>query len=223
MQWLEDVDVFFPRPHALTVDPRGGRFFVASLAENRLAYAPVGDADVDLLAIPGDLHTVVQFAVSPDGRWLVGGGQVSGELMVWDITGEAPELAHTLGLGGGPWHPVFTPDGALLFVPNQMGNRVSVVDTADWTLAGTIEDEHIVAPHGSAVSADGSTVFVSSRNASMNMGGVPMAGHEGHAGHDMGPRPGYVVAIDVPTLEVKGVIEMGAVAVGMGMATPTPR
>ncbi|MGA1737081.1 MAG: DUF1993 family protein, partial [Pseudomonadales bacterium] len=41
-------------------------------------------------------HMLVQFAASPDGRWLVAGGEMSGELLVFDLTGDEPVLAHTL-------------------------------------------------------------------------------------------------------------------------------
>ena len=60
---LREVDVFFPRPHALTVDTRGDRFFSASLGQNSVAYASLGDEDVDLLGLDGMNHMLVQFAV----------------------------------------------------------------------------------------------------------------------------------------------------------------
>ena len=48
---LEEVDVFFPRPHALIVDTHGDRFFSASLGQNSIAYAPLGEEEVDLLGL----------------------------------------------------------------------------------------------------------------------------------------------------------------------------
>lgn len=206
---IEEVDVFFPRPHALTVDPHGGRFFSASLGQNSLSFAPLGSEDVDLLSLPGHHHMLVQLAVSPDGRWLVGGGQMSGDLLVFDLGGGEPVLAHTLAVGGQPWHPTFTPDGRSLWVPQQTANTVSVIDTETWTVTDVIEHPALVGPHGSAASPDGSTVYVSSRNESGAY--HPAGGGEG--------RPGTVVAFDAATHRPVAVIEVGRYAAGMSAPT----
>ncbi|MDH5590414.1 MAG: YncE family protein, partial [Gemmatimonadota bacterium] len=114
---MEEIDVFFPRPHALAVDPVRGRFYTASLGENSVAYAPLGEEEVDLLRVEAHHHHMfVQFAVSPDGRWMVTGGEMSGDLVVFDVSGDAPVAARTLHLGDKPWHPVFSPDGKELYV-----------------------------------------------------------------------------------------------------------
>lgn len=205
---VEQVDVFFGRPHALVVDPVGDRFFTASLAEDRIAYAPLGVEEVDLLTVEGAAHhhMLVQFAVSPDGRWLVAGGQMTGELLVWDITGEEPVLKHTLELGGQPWHPSFTPDGAELWVPRRTANAVTVVDARTWTVDQVLEHPALAEPHGSAVSPDGRRVFVASRNTT---GAWPAEGN-----------PGTVVTFDRETREVLHVAEVGHYAAGMGAPTP---
>jgi YVTN family beta-propeller protein len=226
---LEEVDVFVPRPHALAVDAVGGRFFTASLGQNSAAYAPLGEEEVDLLEFPGPVaggamehmqhgepmnHMLVQFAVSPDGRWMVGGGEMSGELLVFDLAAEQPAVVHRLGLGGKPWHPSFTPDGRFLWVPNLGANTVTVVDVATWQVADVIRHAALVEPHGSAVSPDGRTVFVSSRNSAGTY--RPADGSD--------RRPGTVVAIDAATHEVLTVIEVGRYAAGMsGVPGPAPR
>ncbi len=203
---MEEVDVFFPRPHALAVDPMGDRVFTASLAENRMAYGPLGAMEVDLMDVAGPLQTLVQFAVSPDGRWLAGTGQMTGQLLVWDLTGEVPELAHTLDLGGQPWHPSFTPDGEELWVPRRTADAVSVVDSRSWTVAAELEHPALAEPHGSAVSPDGSRVFVAGRNTT-GAYGVP-------------GNPGTVVVFDRNSRAVLHVAEVGPYAAGM--AAPMP-
>jgi DNA-binding beta-propeller fold protein YncE len=200
---VTEIDVLFQRPHALVVGPDGERIFTASLAENRLAFAPVGSEAVDLLPIEGPHHMVVQLAMSPDGRWMVGTGQMSGQLLVWEFSGRpAPSHAHTLDLGGQPWHPTFTPDGAEVWVPRLEANAVGVVETSTWRVAATITHPALVEPHGSAASADGRTVFVSSRNT---------AGTYGSGA------PGTVVAIDVATRAVRWVTEVGPYAAGLAV------
>lgn len=206
---IEEVDVFFPRPHAIAIDPKGDRFFSASLGQNSLAYAPLGAEEVDLVNLPGDVHVFVQFAVSPDGEHLVATAQMSGDLLVFDIKGEAPELVTSLAIGSQPWHPSFADDGRTLWIPNQTGNSVTVVDTESWEIDEVIRHPALIEPHGSAVSTDGRTVYVSSRN---------LAGDYHGMGSD--ERPGTVVAIDVESREVTSVIEVGRYAAGMA-ATST--
>jgi DNA-binding beta-propeller fold protein YncE len=207
---IEEIDVFFPRPHALGVDPHGRRFFTASMGQNSVAYAGVGEEDVDLLAIEGGMHhMLVQFAVSPDGRWMVAGGQMSGALLVFDISGDAPRLARSIAVGGQPWHPTFTPDGSSVWIPNQTANTVTVVETAGWTVADVVRHPALVEPHGSAVSPDGATVYVSSHNSAGAY--RPADGSDG--------RPGTVVAIDARSHEVVAVIETGRYATGMSGPT----
>jgi YVTN family beta-propeller protein len=217
---LKEVDVFFPRPHALVVDPVGARFFTASLGQNSIAYAPIGEEEVDLLTVPGPVatggmdhmqhgepmnHMLVQFAISPDGHWMVGGGEMSGELLVFDLESDEPAVVQRLTLGGKPWHPSFTPDGRFLWVPNLGANTVTVVDVATWQVADVIQHAALVEPHGSEVSPDGRTVFISSRNTPGTY--RPSNGSDG--------RPGTVVAIDADTHEVVAVIEVGRYAAGM--------
>jgi DNA-binding beta-propeller fold protein YncE len=199
---ISEVDVFFPRPHALAIDSKAGRVYSASLAENRLAMAPLGSEDVDLLGIEGPLHTIVQLAVSPDGRWLVGTGQMSGQLLVWDVSGEEPRSVAVVPVGGQPWHPSFTGDGAQLWIPNLTDNAVTVVETSGWTVTGVVTHPALVEPHGSAVSADGSTVFVTGRNTS---------GAYGQGA------PGTVVAVDVASRSVRWVAEVGPYAAGIAV------
>ena len=201
---IEEVDVFFPRPHAIAVDTKGDRFFSASLGQNSMAYAPLGAEEVDLLNLPGDTHTFVQFAISPDGNRLVATGQMTGDLLVFDITGDAPELVTTLDIGSQPWHPSFADGGRTLWIPNQTGNSVTVVDAERWVVDEVITHPALIEPHGSAVSPDGRTVYVSSRN---------LAGHYRGSGAD--ERPGTVVAIDARTREVTAVVEVGRYAAGM--------
>ena len=202
---LEEVDVFFPRPHALVVEPRGGRFYSASLGQNSVAYAPLGAEEVQLLNLDGGPQVLVQFAVSPDGRWMVAGGQLSGELLVFDLSGDEPRVVRSIQVGGQPWHPSFTPDGTTVWVPNQTANAVTAVRTDTWEVSDVITHPALIEPHGSAVSPDGQTVYVSGRNVSGTY--LPADGGAG--------RPGTVVAIDAESHEVVAVIEVGRYAAGM--------
>ena len=205
---IEEVDVFFPRPHALAVAPGGGLVYTASLVENRMATVNPAQDDLELFDVPGDTHTFVQFAVSPDGETLVAGGQISGQILVFDISDpRAPTLTKTFELGGQPWHPVFAPDGSIVYFPQRTRNSVAVIDARSWELVGSIEGDGLAEPHGSAISADGRWLWVSGENTK---------GTYGKAAEGEMP-PGTVVVIDTATRQVVKVIEVPAY--GAGMAT----
>ncbi len=217
---MEEVDVFFPRPHAMVVDPATERFFSASLGQASVAYAPLGAEEVDLVTLEthhdmagmsggehGGNPMIVQFGVSPGGDWLVATGQMSGELMVLDASAAEPTLVRSVDIGGQPWHPTFSPDGREIWIPRQTGNSVAIVSTDSWEVTEVIEHPALVGPHGSAISPDGRTIYVSARNESGAYRGT---------GED--PRPGTVVAIDRESREVVAVIEVGRYAAGMDVA-----
>ena len=160
---------------------------------------------IDLLNIEGEMQMLVQFAVSPDGHWMVAGGQMTGDVLVFDLGGDVPEVVATIDVGGQPWHPSFTPDGTSVWIPNQSANTVTVLDVATWSIAEVVRHPALIEPHGSAVSPDGKTVYVSGRNLAGDY--HPVSGGEG--------RPGTVVAIDATSHKVVAVVEVGRYAAGM--------
>ena len=210
---IEEIDVFFPRPHALAVDPHGERFFTASLGQNSVSFGSLGVEEVDLFNIDGTTHKLVKFALSPNGDWMVAGGQVSGELLIFDLSTWQPTLVKSVPVGGQPWHPSFSSDGTTVWIPNQSANSVTVVDVETWTVIDVIRHPALAEPHGSAISPDGSTVYISGRN---------VAGTYQSVSGDQS-RPGTVVAIDIDTRSVIAVIEVGRYAAGMSVASAISR
>lgn len=193
----EEADVFFPRPHAIALAGGGTWLFTASLALNQMAALDWREEELELVDLEGPIHTIVQFAVSPDGSTMVGTGEMTGQLLVYDISDPmAPTRTATVEVGQRPWHPLFTPDGRYVFFGNKGSNTVSVVDTSDWSVAKTIRHEAFDQPHGSAVSPDGERVFISSNGSE---GGI-----------------GSVAVIDVATLTVERVIPLGRNVTGLG-------
>jgi YVTN family beta-propeller protein len=208
---IEELPVFYPRPHALTVHPRGAVAYSASLAENSLAVVEPMEEEVGVQAIEApsggqhSVHTVVQFAVSPDGRTLVGTGEMSGKLLVFDLGDPTePRLTRQVDVGARPWHPVFSPDGSEVWFANKGANTVSVVETATWTVADVISDEALAEPHGSAFSPDGSHVFISSNNLRDRYPGGK----------------GTLTVIDAATRQVVKVLIVGGNAAGVGTNAP---
>jgi 6-phosphogluconolactonase (cycloisomerase 2 family) len=226
MTLLDEIEVVYPRPHANAV--RRDRWaYSASLAENRMAAIDVESGDVTLIDLPEPTvrdtagmehaehqgmtpHTLVEFALSPDGETMVAGGQISGELMVFDLSDPAvPRVVQRIQVGGAPWHPAFTLDGRWVFVPLNRANQVAVVDTSTWEVVDRIEGRGIAEPHGAVPSPDGRIMFVSNNNL---QGGYVASGSD--------PKAGTVVAIDIASREIVAVIEVGPYATGLDTVPP---
>jgi YVTN family beta-propeller protein len=162
---LEQVDVFFDRPHAITVTPDGRFVYVGSLATNQLIGVDAESLRGDLLALDGPAHVLVQLAVSPDGQQVAGTGQLTGRLLLFDVGTEGQlTLTDQIAVGAQPWHPTYSPDGSRIYVPNKQANTVSVVDTEQRTVTHTIEHDAFAEPHGTALSPDGRYLYVSNNH-----------------------------------------------------------
>lgn len=206
---VTELDVFSPRPHALALDPERKRVFAASLVENRFAVISDGGEGLDLADVEGPPHTLVQFALSPDGRHLVATAQLTGKLLVFDAADADGDLVAEVDAGAQPWHPVFSPDGGLVYFGAKDDDAVVVVETAGWTVVRRITAPGIVEPHGSAVTADGRYLFVSNRN----LKGTYVPSREVENNADVGT----VVKIDTRTWEVVRTIEVGAYPAGISI------
>jgi YVTN family beta-propeller protein len=207
---IEEVEVFFPRPHAIVADPRGRYVFVGSLGANQIATVDAESQQAVMTAVPGDtIHTLVQFAISPDGTRLVATAQMTDKLLVYDSSDPLKlRLLTTLDVNAWPWHPAFTPDGKEVWFGNQRANTVTVVDAGTWTVAGVVRGAGLAEPHGIAISTDGKTVYVSSHNL---QGSYTPA-------HPRTPNgTGTVVAIDRATRMITTVIETDRYAACMSI------
>ena len=204
---MEEVDVFFARPHALAVDPTGTYVYVGSLAENRFAIVDHENESPTLQTLEGETHTLVQFAVSPDGQIMVVGGQLTGEFFFFDTSDPStPTLKESIQVGMAPWHPVFSPDGNFVWFGNKMGNRATVVDVAQRRVAATIEG--LFEPHGAAVSPDGRTVYISNNNLKGTYHGRYKWNDASHSG--------IIAIIDTETREITKFLEVGPNPTGLG-------
>ena len=223
---IEELDVFFPRPHALIVDPRGEFVYSGSLAVNQFLSMDIESGEVNLETIDGETHTFVQFAMSPDGQTMVVGGQMTGQLLIFDTSDPAAvKLVDTIKVNAQPWHPMFTPDGRFVYFGNKMTNTVTAVDIEKREVAAVIEGEGLAMPHGLTISPDGKRVFVSNNN--LGTGGMKMDHGAGdHSQHNMAdmenkePEAGTLVVIDTATNTIEKVIELGFYPSGVGARMP---
>lgn len=220
-----ELETFIPRPHALAVVPGGRSVVTASLAVNQLALIDLIEESVELTDLGGDRpHTFIGFAVSPDGRWMVGTTELTSKVFVFDLD-RLPDLTpiDTIDVSPAPWHPVFTPDGRWVYVGNNWGNSVTVIDMADREVETVIEGNGLAQPHGSAVSPDGRYVYISSRNLEMPRG-HSKAAHRYTPRYDLGDNAtaGTVVVIETQTHQIVKVIEVPDYGSGLGTAALVP-
>lgn len=209
----EEVDVLFPRPHPLAV--QGAYAYTGSLGTNQIASISLDTHRVTLVPVAGPTHAFVQFAVSPNGRTLVGSTEVSGQLMVFDISDlSKPVFKKSIALGKMVFDPVFTPDGRSVWVAVKMDNEIAVVDTTTWEVTNRITSDAFKQPHQIVFSADGRRAFVSNNNKMDHMA------DPAHAGHAMpgGDAPAALVVIDTSTLKTIKAEALGKNLTGMGIA-----
>lgn len=220
----ELLDTFFSRPHALAFSPGTRRIFSASLAENQMASLDPATGSMELLNLDGPIHTLVQFAVSPDESILVGTAELTGQLLVWSIEDpSAPELSALIPVGRQPWHPVFEPGSSTrVWFGLKADNQVVGVDLETQEVIARISHEAFVGPHGAVISPDGRYMFVTSNGpgVAMDMGGG--MSHDDHETHAPDPKieTGTLAVIDLETHEVVRVLEMGQNTTGIGIRQP---
>jgi len=228
MKVLDEVDLLFPRPHGVLVHPKGERVYVTSLGTNQIASVGVEKGDVKLVDLPGPAHSIVQAAISPDGRWLTVTGELTGKLIVFDLADPAqPKLVREIPVGQGSFEPVFTGGGRYVFVTARMVNHVTVVDTKDWSVVDSVSGPGFVFPHGIAMSADGKYVFVSNEHQKQEQMAMDHSKHgsgdstmpmQHMAGSATGP--GSLAVICAATRKVVTMIPVGNNAAGIGTAPP---
>jgi YVTN family beta-propeller protein len=211
---VEEIDVFVPRPHAITVSRDGRWVFTSSLAENTLVAVEIESGEAELTRLGGDdPHVFVQFAISPDGGTLVATGQISGKLLVFDASAPGDlRLVTEVDVNAEPWHPTYSPDGGHVYFGNLATNTVTVIDASSWTVASVISGEGLSEPHGIAVTPDGERLFVSNRNVKGTYTSQEALGFE--------EPNGTIVVIDPVSGQVLDVLEVAPYAAGLGIAAP---
>ncbi len=211
---VDEQEVLVPRPHALAVTRDGRWVHAASLAENRFASVETATGRVTITDIPGAARSLVQFTVSPDGRTMVAGGELSNTLFFFDLTARPPlPPVREVPVGAKPWDPVFSPDGRTLYVTLLADNAVAVVDVATATVRRTFTGT-LAQPYGAVLRRDGQVLFVVNQNS-----GAGKPGESGHAMHGMAATTdGWLTMIDTRTGEVLGTLMLGAGPTGAGAA-----
>ncbi|HEY0810313.1 MAG TPA: beta-propeller fold lactonase family protein, partial [Longimicrobiales bacterium] len=209
-----------PRPHAMALDPTDNTVYTASLATNQMAAIDIATERVQLVDVPGQPHALMQFALSPDGKTLVASGELSHQLIVFDVTDRMqPKLLRSFDVEAQPFDPIFTADGRYVVLGNKAADAISVVDLQKNSVA-VLKGKGVAQPHGTALSPDGRWIYVSNNNLNMPAGSVAHAMHGGAPAPALQPAgPGTIVVIDAKSLKIAKVIEVGHNAAGIAVRT----
>ena len=224
IQWskftlVDEQEIQIPRPHALVATRDGKWVHTASLAENRIASLETATGRVTLTTLPGDAtRSMVQFTSSPDGRWLVVGGEISNTVLVFDLQAKHPPLTPSaeFAVRGKPWDPVFSPDGKRAYFSLFADSAVAEVDLEAGKIVRTLRGG-LSQPYDMIMRRDGRYLFVVNQNLTPARPG--QSAHDnmpGMAGAPAGSGTGWLSVINVATGKVVQTLMLGAGPTGMG-------
>ncbi len=218
---VEEQEVEIPRPHALVTTHDGRYTSSASLAENRIATIDAVTGRVTLTTIPGVFRSLVQFTISPDGKTMVAGGELSNTVLFFDVSKPPPyPPVREVPVGGKPWDPAFSPNGKFVYFSLFADNAVIELDVATGKVTRTFTGG-LAQPYDMIMRRDGKYLFV----VNQNTGATPTAGQ---SAHDAMPgmtgmsatsaKNGWLAIINVATGKVAKTLMLGKSPTGMGAA-----
>jgi DNA-binding beta-propeller fold protein YncE len=214
----DEQEIQIPRPHALVTTRDGKWVHAASLAENRIASLEVATGRVTLTTLPGTAtRSMVQFTVSPDGRWLVVGGEVSNSVMVFDLASNRPPLTPSaeFAVNGKPWDPVFSPDGKRAYFSLFADSAVAEVDLAAGKIVRTLRGG-MSQPYDMIMRRDGKYLFVVNQNLTPVKPGASAHDNMHGPSTPAGPATGWLSIVNVATGKVEKTLTLGPGPTGMG-------
>lgn len=217
---IDEIDVFFPRPHAMVLNPGTGVVYTASLGVNQIAAVDPETERAVLTDVEGPAHALMQFALSPDGSTLAMSAELSHTVFFFDIAEDPlnPRQVAAVDVEAQPFDPVFTPDGRTLWLGNKSANTITAIDAEIHEVVAVLDDPRVRQPHGAAVSADGRWVLISSTNVRPDHAMHEQADHEsGDAGEPASSGAGSIVVIDAASREIEAVIDVGNNATGIAV------
>ncbi|HEX5068825.1 MAG TPA: hypothetical protein VFV78_01315 [Vicinamibacterales bacterium] len=208
----EEVEVLFPRPHPMTATS-AGYAYTGSLGVNQVASIALADQKVNVVNVAGPTHSLVQFTTTRDGKTLVASADVSGSVLVFDLSKPAaPALVKTINVGKMAFDPVYTPDEKFVWVPVKSSNELVILDAHAWTEVGRVADPNLKQPQQIVFSADGVSAFVTNNNKMDHMADPSGAPHT-MPGMD---ETASLVVVNTKTRKVEKAIPLGKNLTGMG-------
>lgn len=151
----------------LAVSPDGRTVYVVNGWSGSVAVVDVAAAEVvHRIRVKAELNSAV---VRPDGKrlYLTGTANGQGVVLGFDLTSDS--LAAVIQVGSAPTGLAVSPDGGHLYVANNQGASVTVIDTRIASVIRTVPVD--VLPQYVAVSPDGSTTYVTHTSRLANTNG----------------------------------------------------
>lgn len=192
------LDTFTPpgltAPHGSAVSPNGVFLYVTKQLENGLLKVKLDESPPDLFDINFPTAGVAkphEIAFSPTGNFYYVTCQGTNDVKVYSST---DIYITSIPVAADPVEMAFSTTTNYLFVTCMQGNSVCVIDYSNNTLIKTIEVGY--EPHGLAIDEGRNLVYVANRNTATSGGPPP------HHTSLCGGRNGYLVAIDITTLEL---------------------
>jgi DNA-binding beta-propeller fold protein YncE len=217
---VDEQEIQIPRPHALVATRDGKWVHTASLAENRIASVEVATGRVTLTTLPGPAtRSMVQFTLSPDGRRLIVGGEISNSVIVFDMTKPPPFTpVAEFAVAGKPWDPVFAADGKRAYFSLFADSAVAEVDLDAGKVVRRFTGD-MVQPYDMILRRDGKYLFVVNQNlGAVKPGASAHDNMPGMSGAAPSPGQGWLSIINVATGKVEKTLMLGAGPTGMGAA-----
>lgn len=206
MTLIEEVDLVFTRPHAITSLESEEHIFVASLSSNQILTMNTYTKEAAFISMEGMNHMFVNFAISPDQTTLVGTTQMTGKLLVFDISNPLEiDLTNTIAVDAQPWHPVYSNDGKYVYFGNKEANSVTSINMVTQKVVSVIEEQGLAQPHGAVLSSDNKYLFVTNNHMKME---------QMSSSHMM--KKGSVAIIETENFEIIKHIEVGMNPTGIG-------
>lgn len=205
MELTNEVDLLFARPHAIASLTNKEHVFVASLSSNQILSIDTESGNANIVSMDGMNHMFINFAVSPDQSKMVGTTQMTGKMMIFDISDPLNlEVTNTLDVNAQPWHPVYSDDGKYVYFGNKQANSVTAINMETQTVESVITEQGLAQPHGAVLSSDNRYLFVTNNNMKM-----------GEMNSNM-MKMGMVAVIDTENFEIVKMIEVGMNPTGIG-------
>ncbi len=151
----------------LTLSPDGRTAFVINGWAGTVAVVDLRTASiVKRIRVKAELDSAV---VRPDGKRLYISGTANGQGVVLGFDTTTNSLAAVIQVGVTPTGIAITPDGSHLYVVNNQGASITVIDTRIATVTKTVPVD--VLPQYVAVSPDGAFTYVSHTSRLANTNG----------------------------------------------------
>jgi len=187
----------FSSPHGSVVSPSGNFLYVTGQLGNTIYKWDVTDPmmpEYEVITIKSGLPSADPHNItfSPDGSKYFITCQSTDEVRVFNAADDV--FISSIPVGDFPLEMSISPLKNYLFVSNEVGNTVSVIDISTLAVIKTINVGY--QPHGLAVDEVEKVVYVANRNTSTSGGPAP------HHTSSCGGRNGYLTIIDMNTLEL---------------------